>query len=51
METGGSFVIRDFMIAHTKCYQGDRVEKSEIAGVCGWYGGEENYKEGFGKEI
>lgn len=50
METGGNFIIRGFMIVRTKCYSGDRIEKSDMAVVCGQYGKEEKYNQGFGKE-
>jgi len=35
METGGNIIIRSFMIVRTACYSGDRIEKSEMAVVCG----------------
>jgi hypothetical protein len=50
METGGNFIIRGFMIVRTKCHSGDRIEKSEVAVVCGWYGKGEKYKWDFGEE-
>ena len=41
----------DMYLLLTKCYSGDHLEKNEMSGACGMYGGEERCIQCFGGEI
>jgi len=43
--------LHDLYLPLTKYYSGDQIEKNEMGGACGMYGGEERCIQGFGGEI